>query len=43
VLKKSNSPNSFEKNFYKAILEIKHKRYADAHKYIERAREFLDP
>lgn len=43
VLKKSNIPNSFEKSFYQAILEIKKRNYLDAYHHIERAREILDP
>jgi serine/threonine-protein kinase mTOR len=35
--------NSYEKNFYQAILDIKHQRYVDAQKHIEKAREVLDP
>lgn len=43
VIRKANTPNTFTKNFYKAILEIKNKRFKDASVYIERARDILDP
>ena len=33
----------FEKSFYQAILEIRNKRYLDAYRHIEKAREILDP
>jgi len=35
--------NSFEKNFYQAILDIKNNKYDHAKIHIERAREILDP
>jgi serine/threonine-protein kinase mTOR len=43
VLRRSNTPNSFAKSFYQAILEIKKRNYPDAVRHIERAREILDP
>jgi len=43
VLRRSNSPNSFNKSFYQAILDIKRGKYLDANKHIERARQILDP
>jgi FKBP12-rapamycin complex-associated protein len=35
--------NSYERNFYQAILDIKNSRYSDAQKHIDKAREVLDP
>ena len=43
VIKKSNTPPNFTKNFYQAIWEIHQKRFANAYAYIEKAREILDP
>jgi hypothetical protein len=43
VLQKSNTPSSFTKSFYQAILDIKNHQYQSAYKHIERAREILDP
>lgn len=43
ILQRSNTPNSFQKSFYQAILDIKHHQYQSAYKHIERAREILDP
>ena len=43
VFKKSSTQNSFEKSFYQAILDIKDRKYMQAHQHIEMAREILDP
>jgi FKBP12-rapamycin complex-associated protein len=39
----NSQDHAYEKNFYQAILDIKNKRYDDADKHIEKARDILDP